>query len=251
MSGIYSVLSKVYDILNSDIDYGKWADYITACFEKFGEGEISLVLDLACGTGSMSIELARRGYDMTGVDISDDMLCAARGKADSEGIGNLLLLCQDMREFELYGTVDAVVCCLDSINHLSGSGDLERCLACVHNYLAPGGLFIFDVNTPYKFENIYADNAYILESDGLFCGWQNYYNKKSRICDFYISVFERSRDGKYARFDESQKERMYTEKALKRALKSSGFELLCLSGGYNFSAPASDCERWYITAKRI
>jgi len=251
MSSSYSVLSKVYDILNADIDYVKWADYIEGCFDTFGGAKPELVLDLACGTGSMTLELARRGYDMTGIDASPDMLALARQKAEHEGAANLLLLCQDMRCFELYGTVDAVVCCLDSINHLVGSGDLYRCFSCVHNYLVPGGLFIFDVNTPYKFKNVYGDNSYILESDGIFCGWQNYYNEKSRICDFFLSVFEAGRDGRYSRADVCQRERMYSEKSIKRALNKSGFELLCLSGGYDFSAPHESCERWYITAKRI
>lgn len=251
MSDNYAILSKIYDTANSGIDYERWVDYIEECFIKYQSGKIDLVLDLACGTGRMTTTLARRGYDMTGIDLSADMLAHARQRAQEEGIDNLLLLCQDMCSFELYGTVDAVVCCLDSINHLTEKGDFERCLAGVHNYLVPGGLFIFDVNSPYKFETIYADNSYIIESDSVFCGWQNYYNPKSRLCDFYISVFTAGKDGKYTREDVHQRERMYSERTLKIALKKAGFELLCLSGGYDFTPPTDSCERWHLVARRI
>ncbi|NLK39783.1 MAG: class I SAM-dependent methyltransferase [Clostridiales bacterium] len=251
MSESYAVLAEIYDILNAEIDYDLWADYIEACFNRYQKRKIELVLDLACGTGKMSTALATRGYDMIGIDISENMLSYARQRAEEEGIDNLLLLCQDMRNFELYGTVDAVVCCLDGINHLTENGDLAQCLASIHNYLVPGGLFVFDVNSPYKFEKIYADNAYIFEGDNFYCGWQNYYNPKSRLCDFYISVFTPDNKGGYTRADAHQRERMYTERALKTSLTKAGFELLCLSGGYDFSPPAEVCERFYITARRI
>ena len=155
----YGSISGIYDKINSEIDYPSWADFIETCFYKYLTEKPSLLLDLACGTGSMTLELARRGYDMIGVDGSEDMLSVAYDRKFDEELSNILYLCQDMRAFELYGTVGAVTCCLDSINYLSGEGDLQKCLSCVHNYLDPDGLFIFDVNTPYKFENIYADNS--------------------------------------------------------------------------------------------
>lgn len=251
MSGNYAVLAKVYDISNAGIDYERWADYIEACFEKFGRQKPGLVLDLACGTGRMTAALARRGYDMIGVDRSADMLVHARQRMERENLPNVLLLCQDMRAFELYGTVDAVVCCLDAVNHMTRRGDLARCLGCVRNYLVPGGLFIFDVNSPYKFEKIYADNAYVFEGEGFYCGWQNAYNPNTRLCDFYVSIFTADDSGKYVRADEWQRERLYTPRALKTALAEAGFELLCLSGGYDFSPPAENCERFYITARRL
>ena len=198
-AGLYGKIAGVYDLLNSHIDYSKWADYIERVIEKFKKAPTKLMLDLGCGTGRMTFEMRRRGYDMTGVDISPEMLSEASERALAEGARDILWLCQDMCSFELYGTVDAVVCCLDSLNHLTKSGELERCFKTVHNYLVPDGLFIFDMNTPYKFENVYAERDYILECDGLLTAWQNEYNKKSRICDFYISVFSERSDGSYSR----------------------------------------------------
>ena len=148
----YLAIARVYDRLNKEIDYSKWADFFERCFEKYGSGKPEIVLDLACGTGRMTCEMASRGYDMIGVDGSADMLSEAYSK-DTEGI---LYLCQDMRELELYGTVGATLCCLDSLNYLTGDGELERVLALVHNYSDPDALFLFDVNSQYKFENVYS-----------------------------------------------------------------------------------------------
>ena len=113
------------------------------------------------GTGTLTEILSERGYDMTGVDASPEMLSVARERCSE----NTLLLCQNMCAFELYGTVGAVTCCLDSLNYLLEDGDLQKCFATVHNYLDPDGLFLFDMNTPYKFRNVYADNAYVLEDE--------------------------------------------------------------------------------------
>ena len=159
----YGAIAKVYDKLNADINYNTWADFVEECFSKFLPQKPELVLDLACGTGSMTIPLADRGYDMIGVDGSEDMLSEAFMRA--EGRSDILWLLQDMREFELYGTVGAVTCCLDSLNYLLEPSDLAKCFATVHNYLDPDGIFLFDMNTPYKFRNTYGDNAYALEDE--------------------------------------------------------------------------------------
>ncbi len=246
----YEAIARVYDKLNAEIDYKKWADFIEKCFEKFLAVKPELVLDLACGTGRMTRELAKRGYDMLGVDASEDMLSEAMYSYDSGGI---LYLLQDMRSFELYGTVGAVVCCLDSVNYLLSEEDLRKCFATVHNYLDPDGLFIFDVNTPYKFENIYSNNAYILEDankDGaIYCGWQNEYDKDSGICDFYLSLFEENSDGTYARSDEHQRERCYTIEQLKSSLAACGMEPLGVYADLDFGEPTENSERCYIAAR--
>jgi hypothetical protein len=146
--------------------------------------------------------------------------------------------------------VGAVVCCLDAVNCLMSIKDVERCFATVHNYLDQGGVFLFDVNTPYKFENIFADNAYILEDEGVYCGWQNYYDEKTGVCDFYLTVFEDDGEG-YVRYDETQREKKYSERQLTEALERAGFEVIGFFGGYDMSAPKSDTERWYIAAKKV
>ncbi len=256
MYSSYDAIASVYDSINSEIDYSAWADFIEKCFSRFLPQRPSLVLDLACGTGSMTFELQKRGYDMIGADMSEEMLFKAYDKAYDNEISNILFIKQDMRDFELYGTVGAIVCCLDSINYLTSNSDLEKCFACAHNYLDPDGLFIFDVNTPYKFENTYGNNHYIFEdtdSDGntAFCGWQNDYDTATGLCKFYLSVFTESEDGRYDRSDEEQTERCYTKNELTDALEKCGFRVLGFYSNFDFSVPNEKCERWYIAAQAI
>ena len=243
----YSAIAGVYDKLNKDIDYHAWADFFEKCFDRFTAKRPELLLDLACGTGRMTRELSSRGYDMIGIDGSVDML----GEAYSQGADKILYLCQDMREFELYGTVGATVCCLDSLNYLLKEKDLARVFSLVHNYSDPDALFMFDMNSPYKFEKIYADNAYILEDEesDAYCGWQNFYDAESRICDFYLSVFYGDTEGTYTREDEHQRERCYTLDEIKKTLAESNFELLGVYSDFEFSPICDTSERWYFVAK--
>jgi SAM-dependent methyltransferase len=245
---IYDLLAPFYDSINADINYGKWADFIEEILKKECKTRPELVLDLGCGTGKMTIELARRGYDMTGIDYSPEMLDIARSEAENEG-HDVLWLCQDMREFELYGTVDAAVSCLDCINHLEDEDDLIKCFSLMHNYLVPDGIFIFDVNGKYKFENIYSDNTYAMEEDGGLCVWENYYDPEAKLCDFYITLFKECADGRYERYDETQSERMYTLNELRNALEKCDMEFLGAYGDFEFSPGSDDNERIYIVAK--
>ena len=245
--GQFTVLAEYYDRLNG-ADYNAYAQYVKNVFEKYGSGKEELVLDLGCGTGKMTLELARRGYDMTGIDYSPEMLDIARSLADEEG-HDILWLCQDMREFELYGTVDAAVCCLDCINHLEEEDDLDKCFKLVHNYLIPDGIFIFDINAKYKFENIYADNTFSMEEDGGVCIWENYYDPETKLCDFYITLFKECTDGRYERYDEEQSERMYTLEDIKASLERCNLEFISAYGDLDFSEGNDDCERIYIVAK--
>lgn len=253
----YGAISPIYDKINKDVDYVRWADFFEECFKRYLGEKPCLVLDLACGTGSMTLELASRGYDMIGIDLSSDMLgIAYERKFDAELENDVLFLCQDMREFELYGTVGAISCCLDSVNYLTGDGELDKCFSLAHNYLDPDGLFLFDVNTPYKFENVYAQNSYVYDEEDCdgdsFCIWQNFYDKDTRICDFSLTVFEREKGGeRYLRSDEQQSERCYSLEEISAALENNGFELLGVFSDFEFT-PAEDAprsERWYFAAR--
>ncbi len=250
---IYDLLAPFYDKFNGDIDYSEWADFIEKIIEnEYKIGKPELILDLGCGTGSMTVELAKRGYDMTGVDYSPEMLDKARNRAYGEGIGDRILwLCQDMREFELYGTVDIAVCCLDGINHLTRSKDLNKCFDLIRNYLIPGGLFIFDINGKFKFENIYSDQTYAMEEENALCIWQNYYNKNTKLCEFYITLFKECKDGRYERFDETQRERMYTLRSIKQALSRNSLEFIGAYSDFNFNEGSDNDERIYIVAKCV
>lgn len=242
----YSALAECYDILNSDIDYTGWANKLAAVLSANGVCPSSLVLDLACGTGNITLPLSKIGYDMIGIDISYEMLLCARNKKGSD---NILYLNQDMSSFELYGTVAGVVCCLDSINYLTTKTALKSCFSLVHNYLDPNGIFIFDVNTPYKFENIYGNNHYVLEDKNIYCGWQNYYNKKSGICEFDLSFFTENSDGTYTRRDEIQKERCWSIKSLEKGLADSGFLILNVGSDLDFSPLTSTTERAFFLCR--
>ncbi|MBQ9760407.1 MAG: class I SAM-dependent methyltransferase [Clostridia bacterium] len=253
----YTAIARVYDRLNKEIDYAAWADFFEACFDRYLPTRPTLLLDLACGTGSMTVELAKRGYDMIGVDGSCDMLSEAFGRSAGRQI---LYLEQDMRNFELYGTVGAVTCCLDSLNYLPTEDDLRACFACVHNYLDPNGLFLFDVNTPYKFEHVYGNNAYVLEDEidygegdtGLvYCGWQNFYDSEHKTCEFDLSLFEEMPDGSYRRSDEQQHEYCYDLDTLKALLADTGFELLGVWSDYRFSPIEETTPRWYFATRAI
>lgn len=250
MNEQYSSLASAYDLLNADFDYSAYARFIDKEI-KANLSDASLVLDLACGTGKITFELNSLGYDMTGVDLSPNMLSVARDYAYQNGIENVLWLCQNMTELELYGTVDACSCCLDSINYLTRLSDVEKCFLLVHNYLIPNGIFIFDVNSEYRFNEVYGNNDYILENDGTLCAWHNEYNKKSRICKFYLSIFEENEDGLYERSDEVQREKCYSYKQISNALKKTGFEILGAYGDLNKKEIESCDEKWYFVARCI
>lgn len=246
---IYDLIAPFYDRVNRAVDPSDFVDFYEQNFTKWLKKKPELVLDLACGTGRITRELARRGYDMTGVDGSVEMLGRARDAAEREGFPDeILWLCQDMTEFELYGTVDAVVSSLDSINHLSGHGELERTFALVHNYLNPDGLFLFDVNGKHKFETVYADNTYAMEEGKYFCVWENRYNARSHLCDFFITVFERQRDGRYVRHEEVERERMFPLHTLTRALETAGFEVLGAFSDFAFTPATDEDDRIFIAA---
>ncbi len=245
----YSSLAEVYDALNFGCDYNAYAEYLAKEISSNESFKTELVLDLACGTGKLTLLLRDLGYDMTGVDISEDMLSVAREESYKRGIGDVLWLCQDMKDFELYGTVDACVCCLDSINYLTKLKDVKKCFSLVYNYLAPDGIFVFDVNTPHRFKSVYGNNDYILENGGALCAWQNEFNEKSGLCRFFLSVFTENDDGTYSRNDEIQTEKCYTLAQLKRALTDTGFEILGIYGDFNHSLATDTDEKWYFTAR--
>ena len=245
---IYDLLAPFYDTINADISYSKWADFIEKILNKECKCSPELMLDLGCGTGKMTLELASRGYDMTGIDISPEMLDIAREQAEKQGY-DILWLSQDMREFELYGTVDAAVSCLDCINHLTKPSDVKKTFDLMHNYLIPDGIFVFDINGKAKFENIYADRSYVMEETGGVCIWQNYYDTKTKLCDFYITLFEECPDGRYERYDDEQRERMYTLSDMKKMLEKSGFEFIGAYSDFDFSEATDNSERIYIAAR--
>lgn len=240
----YTDFAYIYDKL-IDQDYEKWADYVEEIFRR-NNLKPSLVLDLGCGTGSITNILAKRGYDMIGIDLSCDMLNVARDKA-AEQNSDVLYLCQDIREFELYGTVDAVICTLDVINYITDTDDLKHVFGLVKNYLNDGGIFIFDINTEYKLKEILGNNTFINDEDGIFYSWENEY--KDGISSQYLTFFSERDDGAYDRFDEMHVQRAYTVGQIRSMLLENG---MSFEGEYKvltFEKPDDECEKSVILSK--
>ena len=244
---MYGGFAHLYDRLMTDVPYGAWVDYYFEIFRRFG-CKTGLGLDLGCGTGNVTLELARRGCDMIGADLSADMLGVAREKAAEEGL-NVLFLNQDMAEFELYGTVDFIVSSLDSVNYITEKNRLKKVFRLVNNYLDPGGLFVFDINTEHKLSSILGDNTFVSDGEDVFYSWQNSYDKRSRLCDFYLSFFEREADGRYSRFDEVHTERAYGVDEIIKMLEDAGLKPEGVFHDLTFNKPRKNSERLFFVAR--
>lgn len=249
MSG-YSAFAQFYDMLMNDVDYAARADYLMSLFFRHNsQHKTKTLLDLACGSGNLALELARRGVDIIGVDSSDDMLSAARDKADEAGIP-LLLICQDMRSLDLYGTVDGAVCCLDGINHICRTSELTQIFERLYLFIEPGGLFIFDANTVYKHLFVLGNNSFVYEMKDVFCVWRNSLNKHLAKVEMILDFFKREKDGKYIRLTDSLSERAYSVRTLKRLLSSAGFDTLAVYDDLSYEQPKDDSSRVVFVARR-
>ena len=229
MAASYTELPAFYDFLGEHPDYEKMAERIINVYEEKGAKESGLVLALACGTGKLACALLDKGADVIGTDLSPEMLMQARDTCMQKG-HSPLLLCQDMRELDLYGTVDVTVCATNSLNYLENEGELERVFSLVHNFLTPGGLFFFDINSLYKFEKLYGENTYVFENEGVFCVWENQYDAEEGVCDFRLTMFEKERSGRYRRLEEEQSQTYFAEELVEKLLKKAGFELIEKAG---------------------
>ncbi len=248
--GIYGLLAPYYDLWNADIEYGKWADCVLSAIKAHSRRAVTDILDLGCGSGHMTVALAERGFDLVALDASADMLGIARLAAEAAGVEErCLFLLQDMTELELYGTVDAAVSCLDTLNHLDTPVALRKTLSLVHNYLAPGGLFLFDLNSKEKFEEAYADNVYTLDTDDGFLIWQNEYKKRTHIAEFSITLFREDGDGRYTRADAYTRERMYPTATVLRELRAAGFTPISVGSEPYTNEISAGADRLYFVAR--
>ncbi len=249
MSG-YSVFARYYDELTANIDYRKRAEYFHAIIRKFKTTKENILLDLACGTGSISEEMAKLGYDVIGVDYSEEMLGMAIEKKFDSGLP-IQYLCQDMRSIDMFGTVDVTICALDSINHLSSIDDVRKVFQRVSLFAEPNGLFIFDVNTLYKHREILADNTFTYETDNVYCVWENSLNRSTDEVKMNLEFFERLENGLYSRSSDNFSEKAYSEETLENLLAETGFELIAKYGDDSFDSPAEDTQRIVYTARKI
>ncbi len=241
----YSDFSQYYDALMSGVDYSRRAEYLLAILEYLGHRP-GLALDLACGTGSLTLELYRRGVDVYGVDASAEMLSQAREKCMNAG-ANILFLRQRMQDLDLYGTVNTVFCTLDSINHLQGADEVRRAFQKVSLFLEPGGYFVFDMNTLYKHEMVLGNHSFVYDTPQGYCVWQNRFIAGTGRVDISLDFFER--DGKvYRRSREHFSEFAYPMEQVKALLREGGFSKIHMFQEMSMEPPVKDSQRVVIAA---
>ncbi len=212
------------------------------------DSERNLVLDLGCGTGTLTELLYRKGFDMIGVDNSEEMLGVAFEKKENSG-SEILYLCQDMRELDLYSTVGTVVCVCDSVNYLLEDGDVEDTFALVNNYLYPGGLFILDFNTVYKYEHVIGDAVIAENRDECSFIWENYYHDGERLNEYDLTIFVREDGELFRRFTETHFQRGYTLEEMKSFVEKAGMQPVLFLDADTRKAPTEKSERIYVVAK--
>ncbi len=239
----FSTLADFYDSINGSA-YEPYADFLEKSF-KLSNIPVREVLDLGCGTGGICAILADRGFDMVGVDISTDMLMVARERNLGK---NTLLLCQDMREFELYGTVQAVYSSFDCLNYITESKDLKQVFALVHNYLESGGVFVFDINTEFRYTQILDGKSFVYETEDNLAVWRSAFDKEEKLCEFEIDNFTKLSGNKYIRESETQIQRLYTHQEILDA--ACGFDLVETSGGKGFDGCDEAEKTYYVFRKR-
>ena len=241
----YTSFAQVYDLFMDNVPYEAWGEYFNKLFKEYGI-EDGLILDLGCGTGKLTRFLAEKGYDMTGVDYSFEMLDIAREQSDP----SILYLLQDMREFELFGTVRAVYSACDCLNYILEEEELREVFSLVNNYLDPGGLFVFDINTPYKYEKLLAENTFAeTREEGSFI-WENSYYEDEKINEYNLTLYIKdNEDGRYDRFEEVHYQRAYSIDKIKELVEKAGLEFINVYDAFTFNEPNEKSERVYFIIK--
>lgn len=247
MDGTYDALASCYDAMTEDVNYPAWADFLEKLFSR-EKRPVHTILDLACGTGTMTFLLADRGYEMIGVDFSPEMLAVAAEKEVEEGRIAPIFLCQSMEGLDLYGTVDACVCLLDSLNHITKRSILKQALHRIWLFLEPGGVFIFDVHTQKHLAAL-DGGLFLDETEDAYCVWRTEYDKRRRICTYAMDVFQR--DGEvWLRDSEVHEEYAYSVKELTELLTQAGFVDIRLYGDKKLRRPLEGEDRIFFSARK-
>ena len=242
----YEGLAASYDALPTDVGYEKRADFLETHFRR-SRIPVHTVLDLACGTGTMTWLLTDRGYELIGVDGSEEMLAAAMEKSGQvEGIPPIFLH-QSMPQLDLYGTVDAAICCLDSLNYLTRPADVQRTFRRLHLFIAPGGLLVFDINTVAKLAAL-DGQVFLDETEDTYCVWRTEYHRG--LCTYYMDLFDRRRDGAWQRELEIHRQRAYTTEELTGWLRAAGFNDIRTWGDGKLRRPTENEQRIYFSCIR-
>ena len=244
----YEYLAQCYDQFTEDVGYSRWADYVEKHFAR-SKLPIHTVLDLACGTGSLTRLLAQRGYEMIGADLSEEMLAQAAEKCRGVGDPEPIFLHQAMEDLDLYGTIDACVCCLDSVNYVTRSGKLARAFQRVHTFLMPGGLFLFDINTPDKLRGL-DGQMFLDETEDAYCVWRAEYSPRRRVCTYGMDIFQRMEGDLWQRREELHEEYAYEPDELEVLLRQAGFRQIKQYGELRMRAPREGEGRIFFAARK-
>ena len=244
----YTIFAEVYDTFMDNVPYEEWAEYLAELLQEY-DIEDGLVLDLGCGTGSLTEILATKGYDMIGADGSAEMLEIAMEKKAQSG-HDILYLLQDMREFELYGTVRAVVSVCDCVNYITDEKELEQVFRLVNNYLDPEGIFIFDFNTEYKYKEILGEQTIAEDREDCSFIWDNYYYEDENMNEYELTLFIKEQDSNlYRKYQEMHYQKAYTLDAMRELIEWSGLEFVTAYDAYTRKAPTETSERICVVAR--
>lgn len=243
----YEAFASVYDIFMEQVEYDQWMNHIHAIWEKFGL-QPKTVIDLGCGTGSIALPLAKEGYDVIGVDLSPEMLTEADHKAMEEGV-SVRFACQDMTELELGEEADCILSLCDSMNYLTEDGQLEDAFKSIAQHMKQESLFLFDLNTEYKFKDVLGQNVFGSAEEHAAYIWENDYDDEEKINEYYVSFFIENEDGLYERIEEFHYERAYSMEEIEEGLQAAGMELVEVYDGYSFDAPRAESERLLFAAR--
>lgn len=240
----YTGFAQAYDTFMDNVPYDEWGEYLVSLLKKYGVEE-GLVLDMGCGTGAMTRYLDAHGYDMTGIDVSEEMLTIAKEKSSPD----ILYLLQDMREFELYGTMRAAVSICDSMNYILEEDDLLRVFSLVNNYLDPGGIFIFDLNTVYKYQEILGEQTIAEDREECSFIWDNFYDEEEMINEYDLTVFVQEEGDLFRRYCETHYQRAYSLETVRALIEKAGMEVLAIYDAFTYNKPKPDSERVYFVAR--
>lgn len=243
----YTGFAEVYDVFMDNVPYEEWSAWIQGILKEYGITD-GLVLDLGCGTGSMTELLAGCGYDMIGIDNSEEMLNLAMKKREQSGC-DILYLLQDMTEFELYGTVRAIVSACDSINYILDEDELREVFRLANNYLDPDGILLFDFNTVYKYEQILGENTIAENREDCSFIWDNYYDPEDGINEYDLTLFVKEEDGRFRKFEETHYQRAYDLDTIRRLIEEAGMIFETAYDAYTMEAPTEVSERICVAAR--